>query len=285
MQRISGMKLVKRTLTYLVLIVASVWVIGPIYFAFLASIKTQMQTFDPTYIPFLQFQPTLDNWRADIAEKGSEFLTATTNSFVIAVCSTAIVLLLGTLAGYALARFRFERWKNKDIIFYILTLRILPPIAVVIPYFLIMMYLKLLDTHIALILAYSLFNMPFGALLMRASFRDLPADMEESSLVDGCSPFQAFYRIALPLALPALAAAGLLCFAFSWNEFLFAFTLSYTKVVTMPMVITGVTTSTRGVEFWFIGTRTLIAIVPPIVIALIAYRYIVKGLTFGAVKG
>ena len=156
--------------------------------------------------------------------------------------------------------------------------------ATVIPFFIVMHTINLLDTQLALILTNATFTMPFAVLTLRDVFKDLPRELEESAWVDGASAFTAFLRIALPLAAPAVAAAAVICFAFSWNEFLFGLFLSIKDARPITVVIAGVE-HTQGVQFWFVATRLLIAILPPALLALTAQRYIVRGLTFGAVKG
>ncbi|NIO70025.1 MAG: ABC transporter permease subunit, partial [Anaerolineae bacterium] len=144
----------------------------------------------------------------------------------MSIGATAIAITLGTLAGYGLASFRFERWKNKDITMWFLSQRFLPPMVTVIPFFLVMKSLDLLDTQLALILVNATFTMPFAVLIMRDVFKELPEELEESAWVDGASRFQSLWHIALPLAAPAAAAAAVICFAFSWNEFIFALILT-----------------------------------------------------------
>ena len=195
-----------------------------------------------------------------------------------------LALLLGTPAAYAVARFRFARWKNRDITIWFLSQRVLPPVATVVPFYLVMRALGLLDTHAALILVNATFVLPFVVVILRQTFLDLPLELEEAALVDGASHWGAFWRIALPLAAPTLAATGLIVFAFTWNEFLFAVALSSRNALTVPVHIAGAV-DTRGVQFWFMGVRAMTAIVPPVLIALLAQRYIVRGLTLGAVKG
>lgn len=200
------------------------------------------------------------------------------------MCSALVALFIGALAGYGLARYKYHRVKNRDITMWILSQRFLPPAAVVIPFFLIFKTLGLIDSVVGLVLINATFGIPFAVLVTRDAFRDLPEEIEESALVDGCSRFQVFSRIALPLAAPALVAAGIICFAFAWNEFLFAFIMSYSKAVPMTVLIAG-TQDTQGIQFWYVATRMLMAVVPPTILALTVQRYIVQGLTFGAVKG
>ena len=198
--------------------------------------------------------------------------------------SVSIALALGLPAAYALARFRFSRVKNKDLTIWFLSQRVLPPVATAVPFFIVFSSIGLLDTRLALILVNATFILPFVVVIVRQAFQDLPIELEEAALVDGASHFGAFLRVAIPLALPAIVASALIMFAFAWNEYLFAVILTINEAATMPVHIAG-GVDTRGVQFWFVAVRALIALVPPVVIALIAQRYIVRGLTLGAVKG
>ena len=256
----------------------------PIYWAVSNSLRTPAETFTVAGlgVPFLDFTPTLENWisQASVPEAYSAF----GNSLVISVVSVLISLALGLPAAYALARFRFRRIKNKDLTIWFLSQRVLPPVATAVPFFIVFSSLDLLDTRAALILVNATFILPFVVVIVRQTFQDLPIELEEAVLVDGGSHFVAFFLVALPLALPAIAAAALIMFAFAWNEYLFAVILTVKEAATLPVHIAG-GVDTRGVQFWFVAVRSLIAMIPPVLIALIAQRYIVRGLTLGAVKG
>lgn len=269
---------------WIAVIVAVVWMLFPFYWAVITSIKKPADVFRLSFIPFVQFEPTSENWRSELRMRGQEIKRGLKNSLIIGVCSALVALFIGALAGYGLARYKYHRVKNRDITMWILSQRFLPPAAVVIPFFLIFKTLGLIDSVVGLVLINATFGIPFAVLVTRDAFRDLPEEIEESALVDGCSRFQVFSRIALPLAAPALVAAGIICFAFAWNEFLFAFIMSYSKAVPMTVLIAG-TQDTQGIQFWYVATRMLMAVVPPTILALTVQRYIVQGLTFGAVKG
>jgi multiple sugar transport system permease protein len=256
----------------------------PLYWAVSTSLRNPIDTFTVTGlgIPWVNFEPTLENWIDQLAT--AESRRALSNSTVIAVGASLLALLLGTPAAYALARFRFRRIPNRDITVWFLSQRVLPPVATVIPFYLVMRALGLLDTHIALILINATFVLPFVVVIVRQTFLDLPIELEEAALVDGAGYFGSFWRIALPLAMPAIAATGLIIFAFAWNEFLFAIAISSKQAITIPVHMAGGVDS-RGVQFWFMAVRAMIAMIPPVLIALIAQRFIVQGLTLGAVKG
>ncbi len=272
-------------IVWIVIIIAMAWAFFPFYWAIITSFKPPGVILSkPSLIPFLQFKPTLFNWKNEYIARGREITNALLNSLIISSGATLVAVFLGTLAGYGLARFRFYRWKNKDITLWFLSQRFLPPMATAIPFFLFMKTFNLLDTRWSLIMVNATFTLPFVVLIMRDVFKELPIELEESAWVDGASRFEAFLRISLPLAAPALAVSAVLCFAFSWNEFIFALILSYQKAQPVTVIIAGVE-HTQGVQFWFVATRLLSAMLPPAILVLSVQRYIVRGLTFGAVKG
>jgi multiple sugar transport system permease protein len=274
--------LVYRAGLWLVTVLALVWVLFPFYWAFLNSIKTPDETFQPTWIPFLQFQPTLEHWRSQLATP--EIRHALLNSTIISIGAATIALLLGTLAAYALARFRFKRPSNGALTTWFISQRVLPPVMFVTPFFLLMRQFGLLDSVLALVLLNATFTLPFAVIILSQTFRELPRELEEAALVDGASYLQSFLSIVLPLTLPGLAATWIICMAFSWNEFLFALSLTSKSAIPMPVIIAGAE-HTRGVQFWFVGVNVLLTMLVPIVLALLAQRYIIRGLTLGALKG
>jgi multiple sugar transport system permease protein len=256
----------------------------PFYWALSTSLRNPIDTFTVAGlgIPWIDFEPTVANWVQQLAT--AEARQAVANSTMIAIGASVLALLLGTPAAYALARFRFGRIPNRDLTVWFLSQRVLPPVATVIPFYLVMRSLGLLDTQLALILINATFGLPFVVVIVRQTFIDLPIELEEAALVDGAGHFGSFWRIALPLAMPAIAATGLIIFAFAWNEFLFAITIASREAITIPVLMAGAV-DTRGVQFWFMAVRAMIAMIPPVVVALLAQRFIVRGLTLGAVKG
>jgi multiple sugar transport system permease protein len=277
--------LVSRILMWVVIGIATLWCIFPFYWAITTSFKNRSDIVTkPTLIPWLHFTPTLFNWQSEFGQRWPEISKALTNSLIIAIGASVIAITLGTLAGYGLARFRFYKWSNSSMTMWFLSQRFLPPMVTAIPFFMVIKTLGLIDTQLALILANATFTMPFAVLVLRDVFKDMSIEMEESAWVDGASHFQSFWYIALPLAAPAIAAALVICFAFSWNEFLFGLILSYERAIPVTVVIAGVS-HTQGIQFQWVATRLLLAILPPAILALTAQRYIVRGLTFGAVKG
>jgi multiple sugar transport system permease protein len=275
----------KNVLRWIVIVIATVWCLFPFYWAIITSLKTPLAILaKPAFVPWLQFQPTLANWQNEFTTRWLEIGKALRNSLIISIGASIVAVGLGTLAGYGLARYRFYRWGNSNLALCFLSQRFLPPIVTAIPFFLAIRAVHLIDTHLALILANATFTMPIVVLVLRDVFKDMPIEIEESAQVDGASHLQAFWYVALPLAVPAIAAAAVISFAFAWNEFLFGLILSYKEAIPITVVIAG-TEGTRGIQFQLVATRLLVAILPPTLLALTAQRYIVRGMTFGTVKG
>ena len=207
------------------------------------------------------------------------------NSSLIASCATLLALLLGTPAAYALARFRFELVSEpRSSRSSSSPQRVLHPVATVIPFYLVMRTLGLLDTHLALILVNATFIMPFVVVILRQAFLDLPAELEESALIDGAVTGEPSGGSRCRWSRRRSRPPALIIFGRAWNEFLFALAIAAKGAITIPVHMAG-TAGTRGVQFWYLAVRQMIAIVPPVVIALLAQRYVVRGLTLGAVKG
>ncbi len=268
---------------WVLLIIMMLWVLFPFYWALLNSIKHPSDTFRPgTWVPWLTFKPTLDTWISNLSQR--EIRRALLNSTLISTGAATVSVTIGTLAAYALARFRFQRISNVSITMWFLSQRILPPVVVVLPFFLIMSSIGATDTIWSLILLNATFVLPFPVIILSQMFRELPPEMEEAAFVDGANRWQAFTRVALPLVVPGLVSVWIICMAFSWNEFLFALTLTSKNAIPMPVIIAGAQ-HTRGVQFHEVGVRVLMTMLPPTILALLAQRYIVRGLTLGAVKG
>ncbi len=252
-------------------------VLFPPFMLFLTSIKTNVDALK--YPPVWVFRPVTSNYKEifSLIPFGHYMF----NSLVVALVSTLIALSVGSLAAYGLARFRFKR--SKDLSFWILSIRMTPPVAAAIPIFIIMRTLHLLDSYLALILAYCTFNIPFAVWLLRGFFQEIPREIEESAMVDGCSPFAAFWRISIPLIAPGIAATGIFTFIFSWNEFLFALILTGTRAQTVPVALTGFIRET-GIMWSHMAAAGVLAMVPMVVFTALVQKNLVKGLTMGAIK-
>jgi multiple sugar transport system permease protein len=271
-----------RILIYALLIVASVFTLVPFLWAGVNSIKTLAQTFElNAFIPFLQFEPSLGAWREVLADPQTE--TAFVNSCVISAGTTIFSLLLGVPAAYALARYEFPV-KSNDIALWFLSQRVLPPAVVLAPFYILLVYLGLIDTWTGLILCYSAFNLAFVVVIMRDIFRDVSTEIEDAAKVEGATPWQIFWMIALPLSLDGLVVSSVLVFAFSWNEALFASALTSQAATPFSALILA-SRSTRGVDFNTAAVNTLIGIIPPVIFYFFVQRFLARGLTFGAVKG
>jgi len=272
----AGVK-IKKIIFGLVVVVVFFIILFPPVVLFLTSIKNEVDSisFPPKWI----FIPTLRNY-TEIFQT-SPFGGYVLHSLIVASLNTALVLTLGSLAAYSLARFKFKGSDN--IAFWILSIRMMPPVAAIIPIYIIMRNLHLLDTPWSLIITYLTFNLPFAVWMMRSFFREIPREIEESALVDGCSVAGAFRSIALPLVAPGLVATGILTFIFSWNEFLFALILTGSKAVTLPVGITGYMKET-GIEWGYMTAGGVLALIPVIVFTVLVQKHLVKGLTMGALK-
>lgn len=281
-----------QTVLWIVLAAWTLFAIFPIYWTVITSVKPQQAVSGPrpTFFPWVDFQPTLQPFM-DIFGSGEGYGVSGMgnlgrlmgNSFGAAFFSAVFSVVLGAMAAYALSRFKYRRWGNRNIAFWFISQRMLPPIALVVPYFILFSRVGMLDTLPTLIVVYTAMNLPLVIWLLQDYFADLPYEIEEAAMVDGESRYGAFLRIALPLAAPGLMVAFLFAFVFSWNEFLLALTLTVDKAKTLPVQVAGNVTL-RGPRYWDIAAQALVVMLPPLVIALLAGRYIVRGLTLGAVK-
>jgi multiple sugar transport system permease protein len=319
-------------------IVLSFWLIVvllPIYWLVVTSFKTPGQVDQgPFYMPWVDFQPTMENWHYLLIDVGGDTWRPFFNTVVIATVSSVIALALGTTASYALARFsyrpkqgviglfigctlftvvitnagvpwalavavglalfillaltiakRFTRTLgNSDIAFWMISQRIMPPVAVIIPIYIMFQRFGILDTHLALIIMYVAVNLPIVVWLMRDYFHNIPLELEECAAIDGASRFRTFWAIVVPLAVPGLVATFLFVLVFAWNEYLLALFLSLAKSQTMPLLVAA-QNNTRGPQWWYMSVLILIMIIPVIGMAIALERYIARGLLVGAVKG
>ena len=279
--RIDARKMLGSILVFLVIAVVIIWTLFPIYWAAISSVKASTDNYGNLWIPWLHFEPTLKPWRDMFALP--EIKSATIISTQLSLGAATASLILGTLAAYGIARFRFFRPQNGSLTTWFLSQRIAPPVIFVAPYFLIMRQAALLDNVWGLVVLNATFNMTFPIIILTQMFREVPVELEEAAQVDGASRWEMFFRISLPLVAPGLVVAWMLALAFSWNEFLFAFS-STVQNRPLSVAIVGAE-QTRGVDYQFVGTRTLWAMIVPLIAALLAQRYIVRGLSLGAVKG
>lgn len=267
---------------YVAIAVALVITLFPIYWIAANSFKYDIDIFSipPQWFPE---NPTLKHYEAAFVER--PFLTYAANSLIIAVSTTIISVVFGTLAGYALARFQYPGTWRHQISFWILSTRMMPPIVTIIPLYIAFNYLGMLNTKPAVIVAYTAFNLPFATWMMKSYFQDLPVELEEAAMVDGDTRWGAFLRVALPLARPGLAATAIFCLIISWNEFLLALILTLTeRSQTLPIGIAG--RVTQYSTYWGeISAAGFTACIPIMIFAFVVQKHLVRGLSFGAVKG
>ena len=249
----------------------------PVVWTVLTSIKPLALI--PQMPPTWWFAPTFEHYVAIFTERN--LLKSLWNSLAIAGASTLLALLIGAPAAYAFSRFRFRG--KEQLAFYFLTARMAPPIAVILPFFLISRDLGVLDTKLVLIVAYMTFNFAFVIWLLRGFFAEIPTELDEAAMVDGCTRFGAFARVVLPLAAPGLAAAAIICFIFSWNEFLFALILTNLSAKTLPVAAAGFVTD-RLVLWGELCATAVVIYLPVMLFALLTRRHLIRGMTMGAIR-
>jgi len=275
-------KITRGILTYAGLAFFIVFMLFPFYWMLITSLKPDAEIYDMDQFPLLVKQPTL--YQYQYLFKNTRFLLWLKNSFVVASVSTVISLTLGTLAAYALARLRFKGNQATGLSVFITYL--VPTSLLFLPLAYVVRQLGLFDKPIALMVTYPTFLIPFCTWLLMGFFKGIPRELEECAMVDGCTRFHAFRAIVLPISLPGLVAAGLFAFTLSWNEFLYALTLTQSNAVkTLPVGI--VSQLVLGdVYFWgSLMAASLLGSVPIAIIYAFFLEYYVKGMTAGAVKG
>ncbi len=255
-------------------------VLIPIYWMAAASLKSNKEiTQDATLYPHA---PSLDNYRHLFLYK--QFGDYLTNSLVVTAASVVLALIVGSLGAYAIARFQLRFRLERAVGLSLLTLRIVPPVVILIPVYLLMLRLDLLDTWLGLIITYTALNITFCVWMMESFFREIPVDLEEAAMVDGESRFAAFRRVTLPLAAPGLAATAIFAVIVTFNEFLFALVLTATpNAMTMPRG-TATLIGRIDTDWASMSAAGVIGATPIVIFALLVQRHLVRGLTLGAVK-
>jgi multiple sugar transport system permease protein len=325
------------TISYILLAIWTVIALFPLYWVLITAFKAPADVDEgPKFIPFVDFQPTLDAWNYLLNDPSAGNIIAHPylNTVVVGTTSAFISLVLGASAAYALMRFKYEikvgyifsfigcllililltasglTWylalviafaifllitqtvgrrfrrsmKNNDISFWLISQRMLPPVAVIIPIYIMFQQLKMLDSPITLIICYCAVNFPLGVWFMRDYLENIPIELEEAAFIDGASRYQVLSTIVLPLAAPALVATFLIILVFAWNEYTLALFLSSgARSQTMPLLVTA-QNATRGPQWWNISVLVVLMIIPLIAAAIALERFIAKGLLVGAVK-
>lgn len=275
----------RRSLSYIIPVLALGWTLFPLWWAFALSIKHPLDFFTAKALPFLQFQPTLDNWWIEWLSLGDPagLGHGLVNSLIIATLTSGLSLTLGILAAFGLLLVRRTRRVIWPLIGLFLLPRILPPVITVIPFSLLMDRLGLTDTLLALIIAHTTLALPLAILILYSTMIELPMDLMDAARVDGCNFFESLRLVVVPILSPALLATGALCFAQSWNEFLYALMNVQQHAQTAPLAIAALLTK-DGIEFEYVGSHLFMVILPPVLLALLARRYIVRGLSLGMLK-
>jgi multiple sugar transport system permease protein len=278
MNRYRILRAISTMLIYLVVIVAVILSLAPILYLLVTSFKAPELTF--AIPPVWNFKPTLKNY-TDVFV-GGEFTRYFVNSLVIALSTTFIALVLGAFAAYGFARFRFRGafWLRMSA----LIPQMLPPITIIVPLYILFNGLQLTDTRTGLIIAYLTFTVPLAIWMMIGFFEDVPMDLEESAMIDGCTRLEALFRVSVPIVTPGLAATAILCFLYCWNEFLYAVILTGRTARTLPVTITSFMTN-KAILWGRIAASGSLVLIPVLIFALLAQRYLIQGLSRGAVKG
>lgn len=283
-----------RVVIYGILLVWTLICLFPIYWTITTSFKLAPNVMQGHLVPFWDFQPQWRGWKSlglspdtlwNESTVRAEFLKRFTNSLILALSSSLLAVVLGSMAAYGLSRFRyrFGFMRNPDILFFFLSQLILPPVVLALPFLVLYKELALLDTRIGLILLYTLTLLPIVIWIMRDQFSSIPVELEEAALVDGLSIWGAYFTIVLPIAVPGMVAAFILSLVLSWNEYFFAALLTSTDAKTLPVMVASQTGS-QGINWWSMAALSTAAILPLIIIGIVLERYIIKGMASGAVK-
>ncbi len=280
MRRMTNRQLRRRILIIIPLVIAAIWTLFPIYWTVVTSLKTSSQIAAKplTYLPV---PPTFDNYIKAWSVGG--FSRYFLNSVFVSVVSTVFTVVLATMDGYAMARYRF---KGKGIfLILLLCTQFIPTAMLIIPLFQIYKSVSLINSHWSLIITYSVFHIPFNAMLMSTFIKGIPYSLEEAALVDGCTGRQAFTHVLLPVLMPGIAAVSAYSFISSWNEYLYALMFmtssrKYTLPIGLSMMI-----GEYSINYGQLTAGSVIALLPVVLLFMYVQKYMVSGLSAGAVKG
>jgi len=292
------LKILKKIGFYSLLFIIIFFFLAPFYWQIISSISLDRDLLSrpPQWFPkepvFFRYKALLGiqegtiGTRLDVALESTaqNFKQASVNSIIVAAVTTISSLILGTLAAYAVTRLRF---KGRQVIFFLIVgVRMIPPISIVIPLYMAIRAFQLMDTKLALIITYTSFMLPLVIWIMASFFQTVPWDIEEAALIDGCSPISALFKVILPLSKPGIVAATIVAFLFAWNEFFFSLIFTNTMASkTVTKVISEFSSEMgAGLDYGLVATGGILSSLPPIAIALFFQRFLVKGLTGGAVK-
>ncbi len=280
------LKRTRRVLLYCIVLLIVVWTTTPFLWLIISSLSYKI---DLLTVP-LQWIPhrfTLDNYHTlffqgeNTSVNASLFLQSLRNSAIIASVSTLSAVILGTFSAYALARVRFPG--SNLYVLFMMGAQMIPPIVIVIPLYTILRRYDLLDTRLGLILVYQSFILPLVIWLLRGYFAAIPTELEDAARIDGCTRLSALFRVVLPLSRPGLVSVTVFAFIAAWNEYLYAFIYTNIDAKTLPVLI-GEFSTKLGLDYMRIAAAGVLASLPPVVLALIFQRFLIRGLTSGAVK-
>jgi len=277
---------IQRVVFYSVVIGIVIWTVAPYLWLIISSFssKIDLLTVPLRWIPR---QPTLENYYSLFVEQGEEsvnarlFVRSLMNSAIISLSTMAIAVFLGVLAAYAISRLKFKG--SNWMVVVMMAVQLVPPIILVIPLYVIMRRLQLIDKHIGLIIVDISIALPLVIWLMRSYFASIPSELEDAARIDGCTHLEALFRIVLPLSAPGLVSVMIFAFIASWNEYLYAFIYTNVNAKTLPVLI-GEFSTKLGLEYLKIAAAGVLASLPPVLLALVFQRFIIRGLTAGAVK-
>lgn len=254
-------------------------VVGPFLWVLANSFKSPIAILQGAWT----FVPTLDNYADVLSSKRSDFVHALATSLAVATASTVIVVAIATLAAYSLHRFAWAQWVVRGLLVWTLAFHVIPIITMVGPWYVAFRHLGLYDTRTALVLTHVVINLPVALWLMMSFFRAVPPEIEEAAMVDGCHALASFRYVVLPLVVPGLIATGVLSFIFSWNEFTIALNLTSQANATVPVVVAKFANDYE-VQHGPMAAASMLATLPALALMFFGQRFVVQGLTLGAVK-
>jgi multiple sugar transport system permease protein len=265
---------------YIALLALLVFAGFPVLLIILGSFKANRDVF--AFPPSFVFQPTLENYET-LVRAWPTFFEALRNSLIIASCATVLTVVACCLAGYAYSRYRGRALAASA--FFMIFIRMLPPLVITVPLFPVVNRLHLNDTHLILILLYTAFYVSLGSFIMKTFIDQIPRELDEAAVADGAGVMQIIRMVIVPLAGPGLVAVGIFTFIFAWNEFIFAFIFASTEARTGPLIISEMLGALDGVEWGVLFAAVSLQLLPILLIVTFAQRFIVAGLTAGSVKG
>ena len=278
MKRNTPKSVLKAFLFWIVLLLVLLFFLYPLYWLIATSFKNYIDAF--AMPPKFFFKPTLNNYKTVFHK--SNFFNNIFNSLICAFSSTAVGIALGVPCAYAISKLHVK--KSKDISFFFLSARIAPPIMIILPMYIIFNKIGLSGSKWALIFMYITMTLPIVVWMMPVYFRDIPSELSDAALIDGCSDWQAFAKVMLPLSRPSIAATSIYCIILTWNEFLIALILSNKSSQTLPVAVTSFLTF-QGTEWGPLCAAGSIIMIPMIIFGCAIQKYFVRGLVNGAVKG